>query len=459
MRSFRSAPKPPSDAAPDRVVRLFQSETAEILEAPEPVGIRATTYIAVALVVALVVLAAITRLDRVIESTGGEIVTMQPTEVLQSLDSALIKTINVRVGDRVKAGDVLATLDPTFASADVDALRLQVANHDAQIARSEAELAGRAYTPPPASDAAAARYGELQQGLFAQRKAQRDEQMRAYNSQIAQYQATVAKLNNNQSRYADRMTLAKEVEQMRATLAAAQVGSRLNLLAATDQKTELLRNLEFNHNSLVETEHQLQATIATRDAFAQKWLAEASQELVTARNQRDTARQQLEKAQRKKDLVRLAASEDSVVLRMAKLSVGSVLKDAEPLMYLAPLSSPVEAEVWIAPRDIGFIRPGDPVKVKLDAFDFVEHGMIKGTISWISEGAFMIDERTGQPTSEPYYKARIALTDTSLRNVPNGFRLIPGMTLTADVHVGTRSILMYMVSGAVRHLSEAMREP
>ena len=200
-------------------------------------------------------------------------------------------------------------------------------------------------------------------------------------------------------------------------------------------------------------------TVATRDAFAQKWLADASQELVTARNQRDTARQQLEKALRKKDLVRLTASEDSVVLRMAKLSVGSVLKDAEPLMYLAPLNSPVEAEVRIAPRDIGFIRPGDPVKIKLDAFDFVEHGMVKGTISWISEGAFMVDERTGQPTAEPYYKARVALTDTNLRSVPNGFRLIPGMTLTADVHIGTRSILTYLVSGAVRHFSEAMREP
>ena len=275
---------------------------------------------------------------------------------------------------------------------------LQVANYDAQIARAEAELAGRAYTPPPAADAAAARYGEMQKALFAQRKSQYDEQMRAYNSQIAQYTATLAKLKNNEARYADRMELAKEVEQMRATLAAAQVGSRLNLLAATDQKTELLRNLEFDHNSLVETEQQLQAAAATRDAFAQKWLADTSQELVTARNQRDTARQQLEKALRKKDLVRLAASEDSVVLRMAKLSVGSVLKDAEPLMYLAPLNSPVEAEVRIAPRDIGFIRPGDPVKIKLDAFDFVEHGMVKGTISWISEGAFMVDERTGQPT-------------------------------------------------------------
>lgn len=459
MRLLRSDPRPPSDAAPDRVIRLFQSETAELLEAPEPAGIRGTIYMAVVLVIALVVLASVTRLDRVIESVGGEIVSTTPTEVLQSLDPALIKTINVRVGDRVKAGDVLATLDPTFATADVDALRLQVASYDAQIARAEAELAGRAYTPPPAADPAAARYGELQQALFVQRRAHYDEQMRAYDSQIAQYKATLAKLRNNQSRYADRMALAREVEQMRATLAAAQVGSRLNLLSATDQKTELLRNLEFDHHTLAETEHQLEAAVATRDAFVQKWLADASQEVVTARNQRDTARQQLEKALRKKDLVRLVASEDSVVLRMAKLSVGSVLKDAEPLMYLAPLNAPLEAELRIAPRDIGFVRPGDPVKIKLDAFDFVEHGMVKGTISWISEGAFMVDERTGQPTPEPYYKAHIALTDTALRNVPNGFRLIPGMTLRGDVHIGTRSILTYLVSGAVRTFSEAMREP
>ena len=89
----------------------------------------------------------------------------------------------------------------------------------------------------------------------------------------------------------------------------------------------------------------------------------------------------------------------------------------------------------------------------------IEHGIVKGTISWISEGAFMVDERTSQPTTEPYYKARVALTDTNLRSVPDGFRLMPGMTLTADVHIGTRSILTYLVSGAVRRFSEAMREP
>lgn len=459
MRSFRSAPTRRSDATPDAIVRLFQSETAEITEAAEPTGVRVTVFVLAAFVVALVVLAMVTRLDRVVTSTGGEIVTMQPTVVVQALDPSLIKTINVREGERVKAGDVLATLDPTFATADVDALKLQIAGLDAQMARCEAELAGRSYTAPPTTDPAASRYGELQQALYAQRKAQYDEQIRAYNSQIAQVTATIAKLRHNSSRYADRAKLANEIERMRATLAAAQVGSRLNLLVATDQKTELLRNLEADQNSLVESQHQLQATTSTRDAFAQQWLAQASQELVTARNQRDAARQQLEKALRKKDLVRLAATEDSVVLRMAKLSVGSVLKEGDPLIYLAPLNSPVEAEARVTPRDVGFIRPGDPVKVKLDAFNFIEHGMVEGTIRWISEGSFTTDDRNGQPTQEPYYKVRVALTDTKLRNVPDSFRLIPGMTLTADVHIGTRSVLMYLVNGAVRGASEAMREP
>jgi hemolysin D len=459
MRSFRSDPTPRSNAAPDKIVRLFQSETAEIMEAPEPFGVRATLYVAAAFVVALLVVAVFTRLDRVVTSSSARIVTTQPIVVLQALDPSLIKTIEVREGQRVNAGDVLATLDPTFAAADVDALKLQVASLDAQIGRCEAELAKRPYDPREDPDPAVARYVQLQKSFNQQRRAQFDAQMRAYNEQIGQYAATIAKLKNNQARYTDRAKLAKEVEQMRATLAAAQVGSRLNLLAATDQKTELLRNLEFDGNSLVESEHQLQAATATRNAFAQQWLADASKELVTARNQRDAALQQLEKATKHKDLVRLVAADDSVVLRMAKLSVGSVLKAGDPLLFLAPLRSPVEVEANVAPRDVGFIRAGDPVRIKLDAFNFVEHGMAEGTVRWISEGAFTVNDETGTPTPEPYYKVRIALTNTDLRNVPEGFRLIPGMTLTADVHIGTRSVFMYIVNGAVQGMNEAMREP
>jgi hemolysin D len=459
MRSFRSDRALRSKATPDQVVRLFQSETAEITEAPEPIGVRVTLYVVVAFVVTAIALTFFTRLDRVISSISARVVTTQPTIVVQALDASLIKTLEVREGQRVKADDVLATLDPTFAAADVGALKLQIASLDAQIGRAEAELASRPFDPPASADPAVSRYVQLQRSFNQQRKAQFDAQIRSYNEQIAQVTATIAKLKNNQARYTDRAKLAKEVEQMRATLAAAQVGSRLNLLAATDQKTELLRNLEFDGNSLVESEHQLQATTATRNAFVQQWLGEASKELVTARNQRDTALQQLEKANKHRDLVRLVATEDAVVLRMAKLSVGSVLKEGDPLIYLAPLHSPVEVEARIAPRDVGFIRVGDPVRIKLDAFNFVEHGMAEGTVRWISEGAFRVDEDTGQAVEQPYYKVQIALTNIDLHNVPAGFRLIPGMTATADVHIGTRSVFMYIMEGALRGTTEAMREP
>jgi hemolysin D len=459
MKSFRYDKPPRSDAPASKVIRLFQSETAEIVDAPEPTGLRSTIFILAALVVTVFVLSVVTRIDRVVTSISGEVVTTQPTIVLQALDPSIIKTLNVREGQQVKAGDVLATLDPTFAIADVDALKLQIASLDAQIERCDAELAHKAYDPAPSADPSVARYAQLQRGYYLERQAQFNDQVHAYDAQMAQYTATIAKLQMDATLYADRGKLAKDVVQMRADLAAAQVGSKLNLLAAQDQRTELLRQAEYDKNALIEAQHQLQATTATRSAFIQQWLGEASKELVTARNQRDEALQKLDKAVKHKDLVRLVATEDAVVLKMAKLSVGSVLKEGEPLIYLAPLHSPIEAEVHIRPRDVGFIRPGDPVKVKFDAYDFVAHGMVDGRVRWISEGSFSTDDSNGQPTRQPYYKTRIELTRIHLHNVPGGFRLIPGMTLTADVHIGTRSILMYMINGAIRGANEAMREP
>src|SRR5947207_3550783 len=165
MRSFRSAQTQHSDASPDKIVRLFQSETAEIIEAPEPFGVRATVYVLAAFLVGLIVVSLVTRLDRVVTSVSAHIVTTQPTVVLQALDPSLIKTIDVREGQRVKAGEVLATLDPTFAAADVGTLKTQIASFEAQIARCEAELAKRPFEPPQSVDPAAAQYGQLQKAL------------------------------------------------------------------------------------------------------------------------------------------------------------------------------------------------------------------------------------------------------------------------------------------------------
>ena len=122
-----------------------------------------------------------------------------------------------------------------------------------------------------------------------------------------------------------------------------------------------------------------------------------------------------------------------------------------------PLDAPVEAEVDIQSMDVSFIKQGDPVVIKLDAYRYLEYGTAKGIVKSISEGSFTLDQNL-QPVP-PYFKVVVTFTDTHLRNVPANFRLTPGQTLIGDIKVGRRTIMSYIVESALRTGSEAMREP
>jgi HlyD family secretion protein len=215
--------------------------------------------------------------------------------------------------------------------------------------------------------------------------------------------------------------------------------------------------MEFDHSSLQEAVHQLDGAKADRAAFMQQWFSQISQDLILARNNRDAAVSQLEKAARHQDMVRLMAPERAMVLEVPKLSVGSVLKEGDTLITLVPMNAPVEAEIEVASRDVGFIRTGDPVTMKIDAFNFAEHGTVQGVVKWVSEDAFTTDDN-GAPTPA-YYRVRVKITAIKLIDVPTTFRLIPGMTLIGDVKVGTRALGAYLIGGLVHGVGEAMREP
>ncbi|HVH79014.1 MAG TPA: HlyD family type I secretion periplasmic adaptor subunit [Stellaceae bacterium] len=458
MKLFRSnRPVALELATPGREVRVYQSQTAEILEAPEPFQARITLLAVLALVASLLLIALCMRVDRIVSSSSGEIVTTDPTAVLGALDQSIIRSINVREGDKVTKGQVLATLDPTFATADLGALKAQVASLNAQIARCQAELTQKPFVMAPQADPVANTYITAQRLYYEQRKAQFDAQVHTYDAQIAQYKTTIAKYQSDEARYTDRSKISQEIEKMRAELAAAQVGSRLNLLAATDQKLEIQRALEFDRGAVTESQHELDATIATRNAFVQQWFAQVSQEMVTAQSQLDAAVEQLTKAAKHQDLVQITAPADGLVLKISKLSPQSVLASGDPLIYIAPFESPVEAELHIASRDIAFLRAGQDATIKLYAYNFIDHGAIDGTVRWISEGSFTTDDN-GAPTTA-YYKVRIALRTVTLRNVPSGFRLVPGITLTGDIHVGTHALFTYLFGGVIQGFDEAMREP
>jgi len=418
---------------------------------------RATLFVLSAFIVAIVAIMCLTRIDRVVSSVGGKIVPVDQITVLQALDPSIIKTIDVREGDQVKTGQLVATLDSTFTAADVHQFKLQVASLETQMIRDKAELDGTAMVFPNRQDEAFKSYADLQSALYGQRNAQYLAQLSSFDSKIDQTKATIQKLQKDDERYGQREEIAKKVEDMRTSLAESGSGSKLNLYVSQDQRLELLRQMDSTHNSLLESKHTLESLIADRNAFIQQWRAQLSQDLVQTRNNLDTARASYEKANKHQDLVRLTATEPSVVLTMAKLSIGSVLKPGDPFITLMPVDTRLEAEIKIASRDIGFIRPGDRCTIKVDAFNATEHGTAEGKVRWISEGAFTVDD-DGRAV-DAYYKARCSVEHANFIDVPKNFRLIPGMTLTGDVNVGTRSVAMYLLGGMLRGVKEAMREP
>jgi hemolysin D len=328
------------------------------------------------------------------------------------------------------------------------------------VARLDAELAGRPYLFSDSDPSQA-----LQGAIWQKRQSEYKYNLADFDSRIHSTESQVEQFESNSREYAKRLKLAEDAEKLYQPLLDKGYVSKLQLMQASDESTEMRRLSTDAQNQMAALRQTMASLKAQRESFIQKWNSDTGTELVTVRNDLDVTRQTLQKAQKLSDLSSLNAPEDSIVLRVGKVSIGAVTGGGgaaqamgqEPLFTLVPLSGPLEADINIPSEDIGFIKVGDPVQIKLDAYRYMHHGTAKGVIRTISEGSFTTDDNN-VPTS-PYFKVRVAINEVHLRNVPADFRLIPGMTLSGDIMVGKRTMLSYLVEGGLRTGSEAMREP
>jgi hemolysin D len=440
------------------LVGAFESETAAVFLQTAPARQHLILYTLIGILVVSVGLAAIVKLDRVVTSVG-RIVPTAGSMYVSPFDTGIVRQVNVKVGDVVKKGQSLATLDPTFTRADLLQLQQKSASDEAAVARLQAELSGQQY-----AYSAVDPYQALQGGIWNQRQAEYRSNLADFDGKIQSAAAQVAQYDANARQYAKRLHIAEGVEKLYEPLLAKGYVSKLQLMQATDERMEMGRLRADAENQKSVLGQTVASLKAQRQAFIEKWHSDTGTQLVTVQNDLDTTRQSLQKAQKLSDLATLDAPANAVVLKIGKASAGSVAggggqmaQGQDPLFTLVPLDAVQEADVDVSAAQIGFIKVGDPVQIKLDAYRYMQHGTAKGIIKTISEGSFTTDDNN---TPVPaYFKVRVAITAVKLRNVPADFRLIPGMTLTGDIMVGRRTILSYLVEGGLRTGSEAMREP
>lgn len=433
----------------------FESETTDVLVRTSPKNERVILHVLILMLVGAIVLSAFVKLDRVV--TGPGLITSVGGPLYVSpLNAGVVREVRVKVGDVVKKGQVLATLDSTINAATVAQMRQKLESDEAAIERLTAEHGNQTYTPSKPNP-----YNELQLSIWHQRHAEYQSNLANLDAQIANASAVIAQYQQDSQQYDKRMKLSTERQQMYEPLVQGGYVSPLQLNSLRDSTEEMTRLAAMSRNQIAAQKQTEAATRAQRAAYIEKWHADVGGALVATRNDRDSTKENLEIAQKTLEQSTLVSPSDAIVLRIGKVSTGAVAGAtadiSNPQLFtLVPMDAPLEAEVDVPGRDVGFIRPKDPVQIKLDAYSFTRHGIAKGIIKSISEGSFTTDENNSPVP--PYFKVRVAITEIKLRKVPSDFRLVPGMTLVGDVMVGKRTILTYLMEGALRTGSEAMRE-
>ncbi|MBO4221498.1 HlyD family type I secretion periplasmic adaptor subunit [Bradyrhizobium neotropicale] len=437
------------------MVTEFQSDAIEVEHRAPPRIARVTLYCVLALILTAIGWAAGSQVDMIV-TAQGKLVTTRPNIVVQPLETSVIREIHVKPGDRVNRGDLLATLDPTFSQADLDQLSSKVGVFNAAIDRLKAELNGEEYVIGESANADQV----LQRKMFLQRKAAYDAQVENYQAQIASARANLKTAQNEETVLLQRLETMKSIEVMRATLMDKEVGSKLNLLLSRDARLDVESNLARVRGNIADYTHRLDKAEADQKVYAEDFRKTAYQDLVETLAKRDSAAEDLKKAELRRQLIVLKAPADAIVLDIANRTVGSVAREAEPMFVLVPRDVPLRAEVNVEGKDVGQVSVGQPVRIKFDAFPFQKYGTAKGEVAVISQDSFPPDpkaEGAHRPTA-PYYRVLVDLSDTHLRLPAERAQFIPGMAVTAEMKVGRRSVMSYFLYPLLRGLDESIRE-
>jgi hemolysin D len=401
-------------------------------------------------------------IDRVV-TAQGKVVSKVPLLVVQPLETSVVRSIDVTEGQSVRSGEVVARLDPTFAMADAGALEAQVSTLQAEVLRMQAEAAGHPFTFTDSDPNLS-----LQASIYGQRQSEHDFKRETYQQRINGLQAAVARALADADAYRARKAVAEQIVSVRKELERHQVGSTLLSLSATDNLLETERGLANATETVESARRDLEALKAEREAYEQNWLAEVSQKLSEQTQKLADAREQLNKARLRRQLVELRANLDATVLTVAKVSIGSVLQSGDQFITLVPTNAPLEVEGNIMGHDGGFVQAGASVAIKFDTFPFSQYGLAYGRVRTISADSFSgqddVKTRSGSVPArpdgtEPFYRSRITIDDVQLYNVPAAFRIVPGMPVTADIMIGKRTVLTYLLGRILPVASEAMREP
>ena len=403
------------------------------------------------------------RLD-IVAVADGKLVPASYLKIVQPAEQGIVKEILVKEGEKVAAGQVLVRMDPVLTDADVKSVQTEYDNKRLALRRIDAQLAGRPLTREQGDPAE----------LFAQVSVQYAANVRAYENALGQEKALLSKARHDlEAAQATKVKLEQVlphyIEQEKAFEKLQKDGFAGRIMYTDKQRERIekeqdLRTQEFtirSNQALIEQSEQKIAQI-TAD-----YRRQLQTERIENAAQLERATQERAKLEHRQNLLELRAPQAGVVKDLATHTAGTVAAPGTILMTLVPEGDKLVAEIWVSTQDVGFVRQGQPAKLKLAAFQFQKYGLLQGKVLHVNADATEApspntrsDALTGRdrPMGPLAFRALVELASQELLSDGERYALQPGMQVMGEVHLGTRTILEYVLSPVQKAFHEAARE-
>lgn len=432
------------------VSRLPSFATDELVEDP---GVRPLTRGAILLagisVIAFIVWASLTPVQEVAVSFG-EIVPAGAVQTVQHLEGGIVAEMLVKQGELVEIGQPLVRFEGAATQSSRDQMLVRQVALQAQAERLSAFADGRS-----ADFSRFLAYPDLvseNERLLVSQQEARENQRRVLADQAQELRSVLASSQAQLASVTTNLGFSDAKVAMRSDLVEKGLNSRLMLIEAERERAAAMSERQRLEGVIASTRSNL-GGITTRLAELDSRLRQEALDKLGAVNAElaELAKVLDGQEDRVERLVSTAPAR-GLVQELPVKTIGGVISPGGVVARLVPVDDDLVADVRVSPRDIGFVKVGQPVKVKIQAFDYTRFGRVEGVLESVSPTTFLDEQK------QPYYQARVKLGTNHVGNEALRHMLVPGMTVQADITTGEKSLIQYLLKPIYTTIDGAFRE-
>ena len=411
-----------------------------------------TTYSLVAFILLTILFGTFSKIDTTV-SARGQFTTRTPNIVVEAGANSIVREVLVERGEKVKKNQIIALLDDTMTSANLNQNEQVIQNLEQTLNRLELE---KFYIGNELSVAGTQKLNSLNLDTLEKRVAEYRARINSFNSKLSKLQTELLSKKTDYALRLEQKDLKEKMEVAQKGLYEKKVVTQMTYFSAVDSTI----NAKIGAKSALDSINQISAGITTlesdKKAFIAQWSSKLSSDITNTNEQLMQARQEGIKIAQVAKGVTVSAPVDGVILDLPAISEGAIVREGDKILTLVQTNEPLYLEIDINPKDISDLQVGLPTSVKIDAMPFQKYGDIEGEVIFVSQDTFP-ESLAGEKGF--FYRGRIKTQPLSESSMPSDFLINQGMLASADIKVGQRRLISYFTYPITQAFDESFREP